>query len=311
MSLVGAYAAAPLRASADREFHDFVEAVESLDGVTGLEIPYLGPFSPWNTVGYLAHGTPGRRHVLTLLPTFARRLAETPRQGLASTDPAWRRAAIELVRQARDWVLHVNGAGGAQFAAIEIHSAPRHPDSDPSAFADSLAEIAGWDWAGARLLIEHCDAGGLGHTPAKGFLSLDDEVAIARRAGVGMLMNWGRSAIETRSAAGVQEQLEHLAAEGVLKGLIFSGSADQDTDLGAAWADSHEPASPWSESSLLNAVAMAAGLAVVQDAQCDFVGIKVAAPHDFDRAARLKLISAHVGLLRGAAATRLRPTTSD
>ncbi len=59
-----------------------------------------------------------------------------------------------------------------------------------------------------------------------------------------MLINWGRSAIEGRSAATPLEHLAAASAAGVLSGVIVSGVATIDGDYGDAWSDTHAPAQP-------------------------------------------------------------------
>ena len=96
-----------------------------------------------------------------------------------------------------------------------------------SALARSLETITGWDWDGAQILLEHVDAKVPGHAPAKGFLSLEDELDVISENSLpmGILINWGRSAIELRDAAHVIDHVAMARQAGVLKGLIFSGAS--------------------------------------------------------------------------------------
>ena len=113
----------------------------------------------------------------------------------------------------------------------------------------SLSTLLQWDWQGARLVIEHCDALVPGQLPAKGFLSLPDEIAAieatnARHGSdVGIVINWGRSVIETRSAEGALQHIRLARQHGVLAGLMFSGASGADTPYGP-WQDSHMPPAP-------------------------------------------------------------------
>ena len=106
---------------------------------------------------------------------------------------------------------------------------------------------ANWDWCGASLAIEHCDAFRAGQPHAKGFLRLTDEIAMAQdvTAGsstrVGITINWGRSAIDRHSTDGPDEQLVQEQDAGVLLGLMASGATATDGPLGPAWSDSHAP----------------------------------------------------------------------
>ena len=97
--------------------------------------------------------------------------------------------------------------------AVEIHSAPNRGaakdvgnSSSAASFAASLKELLSWDWQGAKLVVEHCDAYTQDHTPQKGFLGLDEEIEavnIANSGGdrtrIGVCINWARSVIETRN----------------------------------------------------------------------------------------------------------------
>src|SRR5690606_14023766 len=89
------------------------------------------------------------------------------------------------------------------------------------------------------------------HAPAKGFLPLKDELEIARETGTGLVANWGRSAIELRSAAGAQRQLEEMAESGMLAGLFLSGASDRETVHGKAWGDLHVPVRGWARGTSL------------------------------------------------------------
>ena len=66
-------------------------------------------------------------------------------------------------------------AAGHRVVAVEIQSAPRGiatPAPDPGALQETLAVAANWDWCGASLAIEHCDAFRAGRPHAKGFCDL-------------------------------------------------------------------------------------------------------------------------------------------
>jgi len=57
---------------------------------------------------------------------------------------------------------------------------------------------------------------------------------------IGITINWGRSAIETRSAEGVAEHIKAAKEAGVLSGLMFSGASGNESEYGV-WRDSHMP----------------------------------------------------------------------
>lgn len=56
---------------------------------------------------------------------------------------------------------------------------------------------------------------------------------------VGLTINWGRSAIDTRRASGPDEQIVLARQVGVLAGLMFSGAPGADGRFGPTWTDSH------------------------------------------------------------------------
>lgn len=240
--------------------------------VGGLEEPWTGEPLVDRGLPVLVTTIPGTMDALTANPAF----------GLASPEPAGRTAALADVAELREQVLRLNDARGDRVVrGIELHAAPRtsaENRGDPGALAESLAELAGWDWDGANLLVEHCDAAIAGQPPAKGFLSLPDEIEALRGLPVGLVINWGRSAIELRDTDRVVEHLAVARDAGVLRGLIFSGAADADGDHVTAWADQHLPVARaggvgGEQLSLLTGERMRAALAVAGD--LDYLGLKV------------------------------------
>jgi hypothetical protein len=167
--------------------------------------------------------------------------------------------------------------GRAAVSAVELHSAPTAHDvtSARGAFARSLDIVTGWDWDGAQILLEHVDAKVDGHAPDKGFLSLEDELDVLSEGSLpmGVLINWGRSAIELRSAARVVDHVAMARDAGVLRGLVFSGVSAVPTRYGEAWADQHLPPSAHEVDSLLTAEMMDNALRVA--GPLDFTGVKM------------------------------------
>lgn len=227
---------------------DFLVGLAATPEVRGLELPFNGAL-PTDDPRILGATDPRWDFVVTSFPGTMLRVSETPEFGLASTDEPGRAAALAFTEALRQSVLRLNDwASRPAVLAVEIHSAPTRT-ADPSAFTESLCEVASWDWGGALVTVEHCDAPQQAtqpaHEPQKGFLSLADEIAAVRAAAdgrkVGVTINWARSAIEGRDARTVQRHL-HLATEaGLLAGLMFSGCADTDTAFGPAWLDAHLP----------------------------------------------------------------------
>lgn len=239
MSLVlGAY---PVEPSDPGDQRAFYSTIEHAGWYSALEMPF-----------YAAGGRPYPQSapaswsvVLTAIPGTMRRMADDPFFGLASTDPDGRRRAIEFSATIRDHVARLAG-DGHRTIAVELHSAPRGRGS-ARALADSLRHMAAWDWCGARLTIEHCDALREGQAPEKGFLPLDDEIhaiASARAqtgADFGVTINWARSVIETRDIEGARRHIRDARAAGVLSGLMFSSCSPIATDFGYPWIDAHLP----------------------------------------------------------------------
>ena len=234
--IVGTYAAHP--ANPD-DLDAFIAPLASSPLIGGLEVPFTGGALAWP-----AAAARGWVAVATDIPGTVQRNATDPAFGLASADEDGRGRALAFAGELRDAVAALS-ARGTTVRAVELHSAP-HRAGDPDALTRSLTELAGWDWSGAQLLIEHCDADSDTHVPEKGYLSLDAELAVLRRladAGVpvGCGLNWGRSAIEGRSPDTALEHVRTAVASGLLRCLMFSGVSGEDTEFGPAWLDMHLP----------------------------------------------------------------------
>jgi len=234
---ISAYAASPAHIQWDPALEaELLPALFALPGVVGLEVPWLGALHPHDPEWFVRHVPPAARLAVTPLPWIMRRAARTPAYGIASRDAGGRAAAIDDLRRVRDDVGRLPGA--VEFVAL--HTAPRGA-ADPAALAASLGELRSWDWGGARLVVEHCDAVRPGRPFEKGFLALADELAVLEGTDVGLWLNWGRSAIELRDADAVTAQIRDAAASGRLVGLTFSGAAAENGPYGTAWTDTHPP----------------------------------------------------------------------
>ncbi len=76
----------------------------------------------------------------------------------------------------------------------------------------------------------------------KGFLSLHDEIDVVQAVGnIGIVLNWGRSAIELRSAEGPLKHINLVMPHNLLKGFVFSGCTDNQNSPYGAWRDIHIP----------------------------------------------------------------------
>ena len=290
---IGAYAALPKPAVAGTYEPDverrFFAALRTLDGIGGLELPFTGTLHPHDGKAYLDLLKPEWRFVVTGLPGIMNALARDPHFGLASESASGRAAALAFCRGLREAVATLQRRFGPHAVRfVELHTAPRQGvpgvAASPAALRDSLRELRGWDWHGARLAIEHCDAYVPGQPPQKGFLALGDELdALAAtgdcRTPAGIVLNWGRSAIEGHSA---ERPLAHVCAArdaGALVGLMFSGACAQDPVYGN-WQDTHAPFAPafgirhGAERSELTAERGQAWLRAAGTG-CDVLGIKI------------------------------------
>ena len=302
---IGAYAASPSGTrwlpEAEAELFDGLRAMER---VAGLEHPFYGTIHKWDERWFVERVDPRWRVLLTCIPGTMDRLQEDPRFGLASDDLASRRKALAFIRAARDSAAALNDRlKRPAVAGVAVHSAPRRGtpgvSSSSASFAESLAELSSWDWMGARLLVEHCDALVPEHSPDKGFLSLDDELRAVDAAApqARLLINWGRSAVEARGASG---PVEHLTrARGRLGGLMFSGCTE-DHPLYGRWRDGHAPFAPafgaeaGEPASLMTAQAVKDCLAAAGGVP-EFFGLKIKPlPAELSVARRLDFIRAGV-----------------
>jgi hypothetical protein len=241
--IVGAYAASPTLYSWNPDLEQqYFEGLAGLDSVRGLELPWIGGLHLHDETWLLGHLPDRFDLVVTDVPHTVRRVAVDASFGLGSLHDEGRAAAVLDVARLRDDVHRLaDHAGRAAVIAVELHSAPRALNGSAAHLAKSLYEIASWDWAGAALVVEHCDTWVPTHEPAKGWMPLAEEIAAIAGTGVGLSLNWGRSAIELRDGDAVVEQVRQARDSGVLRGMILSGAADQPDEFGAAWEDAHLP----------------------------------------------------------------------
>ena len=291
---VGAYAAAiGLEEPAEAEFYAGLAGM----GVAGLEVPFAGTLHRRDEGWLIGQVRPEWSLVLTALPGTMDRLAGDAHFGLASADPDARARAVDFIETARLAVERLHRALGRRAVrAVMVHSAPRlggtGARSSVERFAGSLTELRGRDWQGATLLVEHCDAAVPGLEPDKGFLRMEDDVLAARLSSgatpAAVAVNWGRSAVETRSAEGPLEHIARAVQAGMLGGLFFSGATPAHPEYGA-WRDTHVPFSTTVPESVLTPAAARAALAAAPG--CPIVGLKLQAkPFSMGTAERLALI---------------------
>ncbi|HUJ73511.1 MAG TPA: DUF4862 family protein [bacterium] len=252
--MVGAYAAAPpLTGGQGSLEQEFYARLRDERFVAGLELPFWQALHPQDEKRYVAGLSPAWDFALTLLPGTMEALAAGRTYGLASVDEDGRQAALRTVRRALDAVKQLNDhCGRAAVGTVELHSAPRQGPGggtgSVAALTQSLRELRAWDWQGAVLALEHCDAFVPGQAPAKGFLALPQELQAIRDSDpaptpLGMTLNWGRSALEGRNATLPLEHVRSMRAAGRLRGIIFSGCTASHP-LWGAWQDTHAPFGP-------------------------------------------------------------------
>jgi len=303
--LVSAYPVSPAFVEWDPLLEaELLPAICALPGVAGLEVPWLGRIHKFDDNWFLAN-VPTVPLAVTPIPFVMGQLGKDTRYGIASTSDDGRTAAIADLRRVADDASRIDGESAASVAVVTVHSAPGVRGAGGiDALARSLDEIAGWNWHGAELVLEHCDAYVAGQEYEKGFLSVDDEVAAIERSGgpVGMWLNWGRSAIELRDADAVTAQIANVAASGHLRGLAFSGAASVESPYGPPWVDAHLPiASTYPESfSILDDQHVAEALAAAGDVS--WLGLKVARrPSDATAADALRTIVRNLDVVRQSA----------
>lgn len=249
---VGAYASSPCTSGWNPELESsFYEQLKRLPNMAGLEHPFLGEsLHAHDDDWFLANIDSSWNFVLTCVPGTMGAIGKNPNFGIASSDEEGRQLAIEFLARARDAVVKLNNhCGRNAVKAIEIQTAPNQSKASSSAEAltATLETILGWDWQGASIVIEHCDTLVEGQTPVKGFLSLEDEINAVKtvnakcNSNIGIVINWGRSAIETRSVDGVIDHINQAKTAGLLTGLMFSGVSATECPYGV-WADTHMPA---------------------------------------------------------------------
>lgn len=276
----------------DAELGDAYRGLGALPLVGALEMPLAEALGERACLGPLRNALPDVVAdrwdvVITCVPTVMGRLGSDPHYGLASEDADGRRAAVADVRRALEVArATADQSGRRRIRAIEVHSAPRRPASSVSAFEASLTELLTVDAAGVALVVEHCDATRPGWRPEKGFFEITEELAVLTAMGderLGVSVNWGRSAIEGRSARTPPEHVSLAARAGHLSGIMFSGASDIAGPWGKEWADGHiaprgagGTPSAWSASLLgaeeIHETVMAAG-----PSGPGFLGVKVTA----------------------------------
>jgi len=296
----------------------FFHELGAVDGVTGIETPWLGRIhhadDDW-MLAWLKGGGKNWKIQYTTAPATLKHGAADPRYGLASPDEASRQAAVSFFAEARQKIRALEDLLHRQpVAAVALFSAPKAVGS-AEALRRSLDEITGWDWGDVRLWLEHCDRYKPGQSYQKGFLSLNDEIDAVRANGSPILansLNWGRSAIEFRDGDRVVEHVRQAAAFR-LDALTFSGANDRPVRSYDAWSDFHAPfgdgvAPEYREpTSVLTVNRVKAALAAAPSLKA--VGLKIpGAWYGDDPKRRVEAIKAHLAIIRDAMAASMNST---
>ena len=252
---VGAYASSPNVGGWDQSLEkEYYDQLKALGNVKGLEHPFVGQLHPNDDEWFLNNLDSDWDLMFTCVPGIMGNIGKNPHFGIASENEEGRLEAIVFMKKACDAIAKVNAFTGKQTVkAIEIQTSPNRSVASASSHAlkKSLETMLTWDWQGAQIVIEHCDAYVEGQKPAKGFLSIEDEIQVLselndalgdKQPTLGIVVNWGRSAIETRSIEGPVEHIKKAKQKGVLAGVMFSGASDKDSAYGV-WSDTHMPPS--------------------------------------------------------------------
>jgi hypothetical protein len=225
----------------------YFQALSEEISIIGIEQPFLEKSDKY-PIKWMQQNVPEHWDILlTSLFSTMQELYKNTAFGIASLDETARKQAVKLVAGMHAYTQQLNDRFGRLLVkAIHLHTAPSNKSSATNSSLDqllfSMDEISQWDWQGAQINIEHCDAPANNRQADKGFLSLADEIsALQQFPHWGMLLNWGRSAIETRSPAGPLDHIKKTIDANQLRGFIFSGCTANSMSEYGQWKDSHIP----------------------------------------------------------------------
>lgn len=290
--IIGAYATAPSLCHNDKavETDFYVKLKRDIPEMRGLEVPYWGKgIHQFGSEYLLDIIEPHWDNVLSCIPGTMGELGKNPKFGLASNDKEGRLAAVSMQKRVNE-ILHTmnDKYSRKSVIAVQMVSAPSFPvegvSSSIDSFKQSLDEILSWDWGGARLVIEHCDASIPNQSFDKGFFRLEDEIdmlsSLQCEHKPGVTINLARSAIEGRNPEKPIEHLKLASQYNMLSGLMFSGVSDNDERYGQ-WNDTHMPfalsydVEHYEKNSLLTQHNVRNTLKVIDINEIDYLGIKL------------------------------------
>ena len=284
--IVGAYASMPDTNKQD----EYYRLLGQLDWVNGIEIPYPGDLA--DNATWLAERLCPQwdSNTITAIPGTMQNVGKNPLFGLACADEEGRGLAIAQAKQISEVARELSDyLGHAAVSKVQVHSAPTRL-ADASAFRTSLEELKELDWGGATIVVEHCDRFIKEQPPEKGFLSLTEEIEICRTLGLKIHINWGRSAVEGRSAATPYEHILEAGQSGVLAGVFFSGAGSQECAYGYAWIDGHLPAQPDEPSSLMSEEEISRCSKAAIRGGAKYLGAKICVPKDAPLEQRIRML---------------------
>jgi hypothetical protein len=248
--IVGSYVSSiSLRRWEEEDETAFYQELRKRPTIRGIEHGFYGTLHRYDDDWFLKNVDPEWDFVFMTLPGWVDVMKNDDHAaGLAATENAKRLRAVEYIQSANLAVKKLNNfLKRESVIAVQIHSTPSGAASK-EAFAESLNTICSWNWEGAKILVEHCDALKPDGYNAKGYLSLSDEIwAIQKvrdanpKTPLSMMLNWGRSTIEGKGPQLVNEHIQQLMAVDQLSGFIFSGVAASKDSLYGNFADKHTP----------------------------------------------------------------------
>lgn len=245
---VSAYATSPSFHKWDSKIEkNYFSYLSNKPEIVGIEHPFLVNSEKYSSAWLLDNIPSHWNLIITALPALMQAAKLNSYFGIASVIEQERCKAMLLIEQINHYALNLNRLFGRKIVkAIHLHSSPQSCDGEirgnKLAFKKSLNEISQMDWESTDLNIEHCDAYIPYQISEKGFLTLEDELeAMDGMEGYGIVLNWGRSAIEGRSSRAPIKHLHAAIDKRRLKGFVFSGCTNKIENSYGFWKDTHMP----------------------------------------------------------------------
>ncbi len=291
--IVGAYATSPNIFNWDENSEvKYFDKLKKIKELRGLELPFWGHgLHPFDDNFLLKNLDPKWENIFTCVPGTVNFIEKDEFFGLSSKKEKSRIKAIKFYKKAFDSINKIKSTFGEKsIFSILITSSPQKHKNNTSvdSFVKSLMEIHSWDWGDTKINIEHCDAfGKLNPNPKKGYLALEDEILSLKKvnnyikSNIGIVINWGRSAIEYKGVNGPLKHIRKALKSKVLSGLMFSGTSKLNSVYYGSWSDLHMPPSPYKnfkffeKNSLMSHNNIKNSIILCKDTSLDFFGIKL------------------------------------